>query len=73
LDDALVEQIDRRAGARNRSDYIRRAITAALEDSARWEMIESAAGAIPAEGHEWDDDPATWVRGQRRDDVRRVG
>jgi metal-responsive CopG/Arc/MetJ family transcriptional regulator len=73
LDDALVHEIDQRAGSRNRSDYIRRAIAAALGDSARWEMIESAAGAIPATGHEWDEDPAAWVRSQRRDDARRVG
>ena len=73
LDDALVGEIDQRAGSRNRSEYIRRAIAAALRESARWEMIESAAGAIPASGHDWDEDPAAWVRSQRRDDARRVG
>jgi metal-responsive CopG/Arc/MetJ family transcriptional regulator len=73
LDDALLEEIDQRAGSRNRSEYIRRAIAAALRDSARWEMIESAAAAIPASGHDWDEDPAAWVRSQRRDDARRIG
>jgi len=73
LDDALLEEIDRRAGSRNRSEYIRRAIAAALEESRRWDMIQSAAGAIPGSGHEWDDDPAAWVRSQRRGDARRVG
>jgi metal-responsive CopG/Arc/MetJ family transcriptional regulator len=73
LEDGLVAQIDQRAGSRNRSEYIRRAIAAALRESARWEIIESAAGAIPASGHEWDEDPAAWVRSQRRDDARRVG
>jgi Arc/MetJ family transcription regulator len=73
LDDALLEEIDQRAGSRNRSEYIRRAIAVALRDSARWEIIESAAGAIPDSGHDWDEDPAAWVRSQRRDDARRVG
>ena len=73
LDDALVQEIDQRAGSRNRSAYIRQAVAAALRDSGRWEMIESAAGAIRASDHEWDEDPAAWVRSQRRNDVRRVG
>ncbi len=33
----------------------------------------SAAGAIPAVGHEWDEDPAAWVRQQRQGDARRGG
>ena len=28
----------------------------------RWEDIEAARGTIPDSGHEWDDDPAAWVR-----------
>jgi hypothetical protein len=35
-----------------------------LEDE-RWAMIESAFGSIPDAGHDWDDDPAAWVRAQR--------
>jgi metal-responsive CopG/Arc/MetJ family transcriptional regulator len=73
LDDSLVQEIDQRAGSRNRSEYIRRAIAAALHESRRWDMIQSAAGAISASGHDWDDDPAEWVRSQRRGDARRVG
>lgn len=73
LEDTLVEEIDKQAGSRNRSEYIRRAISAALQESRRWDMIQSAAGAIPASGHAWDDDPAAWVRGQRLGDARRVG
>jgi metal-responsive CopG/Arc/MetJ family transcriptional regulator len=73
LDDSLVQEIDQRAGSRNRSDYIRRAIAAALHESRRWDMIQSAAGTITASGHDWDDDPAGWVRSQRRGDARRVG
>ena len=37
----------------------------------RWEDIEAALGTIPDSGHEWDDDPAAWVRRQRRSDPRR--
>ena len=36
-------------------------------------IVETAAGAIDDEGHEWDDDPAAWVREQRRADTRRAG
>lgn len=73
LDDDLVAEIDRRAGARNRSAYVRNAIAAALDEARRWDLIESAAGAISTTGHEWDADPARWVRGQRRIDRRRIG
>ncbi|HVF76169.1 MAG TPA: hypothetical protein VM938_14120 [Acidimicrobiales bacterium] len=44
-----------------------------LDDERRWDDIEAALGAIADTGHEWDDDPATWVREQRRGDVRRAG
>lgn len=73
IDDEVVAEIDRRSGARNRSGFIRRAILAALDETRRWEALESAAGSIPATGHEWDDDPAEWVRAQRRSDPRRLG
>jgi hypothetical protein len=43
------------------------------DDERRWDEIESALGGIPDHGHEWDDDPAAWVRAQRRSDPRRVG
>jgi hypothetical protein len=44
----------------------------ALEER-RWELIESAFGSIEDTGHEWDDDPAAWVRAQRRADPSRMG
>lgn len=45
----------------------------ALTFEERWEAIESAIGSIPDTGHDWDEDPAAWVRAQRRADPRRVG
>lgn len=42
-------------------------------DERRWELIEEALDAIPDEGHDWDRDPAAWVRAQRAGDARRVG
>jgi len=44
----------------------------ANDAQSRWELIESAIGSIPDEGHDWDDDPATWVRTQRRADEGRA-
>ena len=73
LDDDLVRELDRRVGARRRSAYIARAVERALEDDRRWELMESSIGSIADEGHEWDADPATWVREQRVGDSRRVG
>ena len=73
LDDALLAQIDQRSGARNRSRFIREAISSALEESASWDLILSARGAISDAGHEWDEDPEAWVSHQRRADVDRVG
>jgi hypothetical protein len=73
LADDIVRELDRRVGARRRSSYISRAVEQALDDDRRWELLEGAVGAIADRGHEWDDDPADWVRGQRRNDQRRVG
>jgi len=73
LDDDLVARIDRVAGPRGRSRFVRRAIETALDRRQRWELIASARGAIPEGAHEWDDDPAEWVRRQRRGDHRRLG
>lgn len=73
LDDELVAELDRRVGRGRRSAFIVRAVSTALEDEARWELLESALGAIDDRGHAWDDDPAEWVRAQRRADVRRSG
>lgn len=73
LDDALVRELDRRVGPRRRSTFIATAIERALEDERRWELIWSAAGRVPAEGHAWDADPAAWVAAERRRDAARVG
>ena len=40
------------------------------ENDRRWNDIEAALGSLPDTGHEWDDDPAAWVRHQRRVDRR---
>ena len=73
LDDALVAQIDQRAGSRNRSRFMREAISAALEESNRWELLLGARGSIPDTGHDWDEDPSRWVDDQRRADAERTG
>ena len=73
LDDDLVAQVDRLAGPRGRSGFVRAAVERAVAQEVRGAAIEAAAGAIDDYGHEWDDDPATWVRAQRRADVRRAG
>lgn len=73
LDDALVARLDKLAGPRGRSAFVRRAIDAAVRQEQRWSDIESAAGALENQGHAWDDDPAGWVRQQRHADGRRAG
>jgi predicted transcriptional regulator len=73
LDDELVRELDRRVGRGHRSAFIAATIAQALEDERRWELITSAVGAIPDEGHEWDADPAAWVRSERRITAARVG
>lgn len=72
LDDELVEQLDRRVGPRRRSAFIAELVRRGLDDEQRWDDIEAALGGIPDEGHEWDPDPAEWVRAGRRD-TRRAG
>jgi hypothetical protein len=49
------------------------ALRRALDDERRWEEIAQAVGSVAASGHEWDDDPAAWVRAQRRADARALG
>jgi hypothetical protein len=73
LPDEIVANLDRRVGPRQRSGFIVRAVRAALEDEHRWELVESALGSIPSEGHEWDQDPAAWVHEGRRADTVRIG
>ena len=73
LDDDLVAELDRRCGHRRRSSFVAELIRRALEDEQRWDDIESSLGSIDDTGHDWDDDPAAWVRSQRSADDRRVG
>ena len=73
LDDALVAKVDELTGARGRSAFVRRAIESAVRDRERRTLLESAAGAVADREHDWDVDPAEWVRSQRRGDGRRAG
>lgn len=73
LDDELVAQVDELAGPRGRSDFVRDALRCAVELHSRRRSLEAAAGSISNHRHEWDDDPAGWVRAQRGGDDRRVG
>ncbi|MGH9171631.1 MAG: hypothetical protein ACRD0Z_12270 [Acidimicrobiales bacterium] len=73
LDDELVEQLDQRVGPRRRSAFIAELIHRGLDDEQRWDDIEASLGSLADRGHEWDADPAAWVRAQRRGDDRRAG
>jgi metal-responsive CopG/Arc/MetJ family transcriptional regulator len=73
VDDALVEQLDKRVDARQRSAYLAETLRRALDDERRWEDIEAGLGALADAEHEWDPDPAAWVHTQRFADARRVG
>jgi metal-responsive CopG/Arc/MetJ family transcriptional regulator len=73
IDDDLLEELDERVGARGRSPFIASALRRALEDERRWEAIADAVGAAGRAAHDWDEDPARWVREQRRSDAGRVG
>jgi hypothetical protein len=73
LEDDLVRELDERVGARRRTRFIAEAVRRALDDARRWDDIEAGLGSLRDEGHAWDEDPAAWVRDQRRSDPRRVG
>ena len=68
LDDDLVAKLDRRASPRQRSAFIGQLVRRGLDDERRWDDIEAALGGISDTGHDWDGDPAEWVRRQRRGD-----
>jgi metal-responsive CopG/Arc/MetJ family transcriptional regulator len=72
LDDELVAQLDQRVGARGRSAFISATVRKALEDERRWEDIEAGLGALIGSEHEWDTDPAAWVRAGRAGDPARL-
>jgi len=73
LDETLVSELDRFAGRRQRSAFIAHAVERTLDEERRWRGIEAALGAIDDRGHEWDEDPAAWVRRGRREDAHRTG
>lgn len=73
LEDELVARLDRRVGRRRRSAFIAETVRRALDDEARWDEIEASISSLAGQGHEWDADPAAWVREQRTADARRVG
>ena len=73
LDDELVAELDKRVGKRRRSAFIARVLRSTLDEERRWDDILASIGTIDDEGHDWDRDPAAWVREQRRGDPRRVG
>ena len=73
LPDTVVAELDRRAGRRRRSAYICTLIERGLDDEQRWDDIEAALGTLDDHGHAWDEDPAAWVRAQRRSDGSRSG
>lgn len=73
LDDDLVTEIDAIAGPRRRSAFVRDAVRAAVDRRRRATRLRQAAGIVRDGGHEWDADPAEWVRRQRTGDPRRVG
>ncbi len=73
LSDELTAELDRRVGPRGRSAFIARTVERALDDERRWDEIVASLGSIAERGHGWDEEPADWVRLQRRDDARRLG
>lgn len=73
LDDELVAKVDDLAGHRGRSAFVRSAIERAVDQELRWASLESAAGSLAEQQHDWDADPAAWVREQRHADQRRAG
>jgi Arc/MetJ family transcription regulator len=72
LNDALVAELDEAVGQRQRSAYIGRAVRRLLDEDRRRIALRASLGSIDDTGHDWDDDPAAWVRQQRSDD-RRAG
>lgn len=73
LDDELVEDLDRIVGARERSGFIATAVRRAIDELKRTEALAAALGSISDRGHDWDADPAAWVRAQRTDREQLTG
>ena len=73
LEEELVTAIDEVAGPRGRSRFIRQALEQALRQRRQRDLLRSVRGSIDDDGGDWGQDPAGWVRDQRRSDDRRVG
>ena len=73
LEDNLVAEIDRRVGRKRRNSFIAESVQWALEDRLRWDEVEASLGTIADHGHNWDEDPAAWVRKQRSLGRRHLG
>lgn len=73
LDDDTVAALDRRVGPRQRSAFVTAAILRALADEQRWDDLAASVGVLAGtDAHDWDADPAGWVRAQRAE-PRRAG
>lgn len=74
LDDEVVREVDRLTGPRGRTAFVRAAVVQAIDDAKRSAALRRAAGSLrDAQAHEWDADPAAWVRASRQADPRRAG
>jgi hypothetical protein len=73
LSDSQLKRLDALAGPRGRSGFIRAAVDMAIDREERRRLLQSAFGSISDTGHDWDEDPAAWVRQQRFEDPNRVG
>ena len=73
LEDELVAELDRRVGKRRRSAFIAQLLRQSLDDRRRWDQVIGAIGSISDRGHDWDENPAEWVRKQRRGASHRRG
>lgn len=73
LDDDLIQEVDRVAGPRGRSRFIREAIHYALRHERQKTLLGRTRGAVQGAGEAWQGDPAAWVRQQRRTDEHRAG
>lgn len=73
MDDELVQAVDRLAGPRGRSAFVRRAVEEALRHRNRLANLETALGSIRDGGHAWDADAGRWVSDQRFADPGRTG
>jgi predicted transcriptional regulator len=75
LPEELVEEIDRLAGPRKRSQFIEEAVRARVEREKLGEALKASAGILKPEDHpEWrtPEDVSAWVRRSRELDNERL-